>query len=95
MKKIYTIGFTKKSAENFFEILEKNNISKIVDIRLNNTSQLAGFTKYPDIEFFLKKISHIEYVHDSLFSPLNETLKKYKSKNITWNDYVLEFEKTI
>ena len=54
MIKVYTIGFTKKTAKQFFSILSKNNIDTVVDIRLNNSSQLAGFSKYPDIEFFLE-----------------------------------------
>lgn len=52
MAKLYTIGFTKKSAQKFFELLEMNNVNTIIDIRLNNTSQLSGFAKYPDIKFF-------------------------------------------
>lgn len=56
MAKLYTIGFTKKSAQKFFELLENNKVNTIIDIRLNNTSQLSGFAKYPDITFFFEEI---------------------------------------
>ncbi|MEG0566355.1 MAG: DUF488 family protein, partial [Hungatella sp.] len=69
MDKIYTIGFTKKSAEKFFDLLIRNNISIVLDIRLNNTSQLAGFSKFPDIKFFLEKIGGIDYLSDIRFAP--------------------------
>lgn len=95
MNKLYTIGFTKKSAADFFGILKENNITKVIDIRLNNTSQLAGFSKYPDIEFFLREIIDVDYIHDPMFSPLEVTLKRYKSKKITWIDYMVEFEATM
>lgn len=89
--KIYTIGFTKKKAEDFFTLLKENDIEIILDIRLNNTSQLAAFTKFPDIRYFLKEICNIEYIHDVRFSPSNETLKRYKNKEINWEQYILEF----
>lgn len=92
MAKLYTIGFTKKSAQRFFELLEMNNVNTIIDIRLNNTSQLSGFAKYPDIKFFLKRISNIDYLHDLNFSPTEDILKNYKKKIYTWQDYVKHFE---
>ncbi len=52
MNTIFTIGFTKKTAQAFFELLKNNKVNTVLDVRLNNTSQLAGFSKYPDIEFF-------------------------------------------
>ena len=80
MIKIYTIGFTKKTAEQFFSILNDNHIDIVVDVRLNNSSQLAGFSKYPDIEFFLDKICSIGYKHDLHFAPSESTLTRYKLK---------------
>lgn len=94
-RQIYTIGFTKKTAQRFFELLKNNNVELMLDIRLNNTSQLAGFAKYPDIKYFLHVISDIEYVHDSTFSPSEATLKKYKKKEIEWQHYVEEFNQTM
>lgn len=61
--KIFTIGFSKKSASEFFKILQQAGVKKVVDIRLNNVSQLAGFTKKDDLEFFLHTIAGIEYRH--------------------------------
>ena len=78
MIKIYTIGFTKKTAKQFFSILNENDIDIVVDVRLNNSSQLAGFSKYPDIEFFLEKLGSIGYNHDLHFAP-KEILKIYFS----------------
>ncbi len=91
MDKIYTIGFTKKTAEVFFELLKNNEINAILDIRLNNTSQLAGFSKYPDIKYFLKELCAIDYFSDVKFAPTEQVLKDYKAKRITWDDYVLQF----
>jgi uncharacterized protein (DUF488 family) len=70
--KIYTIGFTKKPAKNFFKILDDNNIEQLVDIRLNNTSQLAGFTKRKDFKYFLKEILNIEYFYFDFLAPTKE-----------------------
>lgn len=91
MDNIYTIGFTKKSAEAFFELLKKNQVEVILDVRLNNTSQLAGFSKYPDIKYFLDKICGIEYISDTKFAPEEWILKDYKAKKITWEQYVIFF----
>ena len=71
---IYTIGFTKKSAEQFFTILKDNKISKICDVRLNNSNQLAGFSKGRDLKFFLSRIGNIEYSHELIFAPTKEIL---------------------
>jgi len=95
MNVIYTIGFTKKTAEEFFGLLSDNKIEVVLDIRLNNTSQLSTFTKYPDIQYFLKEICNIEYIYDTNFSPTNLTLKKYKKKEIGWEEYIEEFIQTM
>lgn len=95
MNSIYSIGFTQKSAEDFFTLLQKNNVRILVDVRLNNTSQLAAFSKFPDIEFFLNKICNIEYRHEIAFAPEESTLKRYKKKEINWEQYVSEFFETM
>lgn len=95
MNNIYTIGFTKKDAKTFFELLKKNGINLIIDVRLNNVSQLAGFSKYPDIEYFLNNICNCKYKSDKLFSPEESTLKKYKNNDIAWEEYVEQFNKTM
>jgi uncharacterized protein (DUF488 family) len=87
MIKLYTIGFTKKSAEHFFELLKKNNVKKIVDIRINNTSQLAGFAKGSDLAYFAKSINNIGYVYIPDFAPTKELLSDYQNKKIDWLDY--------
>ena len=87
MRKIFTIGFTKMTAEEFFTCLERNRVKRIVDVRLYNTSQLLAFSKYPDIEFFLRNLSGIDYVHDLQFAPSEKILESYKKKYITWEEY--------
>jgi uncharacterized protein (DUF488 family) len=92
---IYTLGFTKKTAQEFFSILKENNISTLVDIRLNNTSQLAGFAKGNDLKYFLKEICNINYIHDTELAPTKEILDNYKNKKISWNEYENLFNKLL
>ena len=95
MLKIFTIGTNKKSAKMFFEILEKNKVKGIIDIRLNNNSQLNGFTKGKDLEFFLKKINNIDYVYLPELAPTKEILNGYKKKEINWETYVEKYLKLL
>lgn len=95
VESIYTIGFTKKSAEIFFDLLQKNNIEILLDVRLNNTSQLAGFSKYPDLKYFLDKICGIKYISDTNFAPEEWILKDYKTKKITWEQYGVYFDEVM
>ena len=88
---IYTIGFTKKSAKKFFDALKKAGIKRLIDIRLNNSSQLAGFTKQDDLAFFLKEICGAEYTHKPILAPTKEILDGYKKKKITWEEYERRF----
>jgi len=88
---LFTIGFTKKSAKEFFELLSIANITQIIDTRLNNTSQLAGFAKRADLEYFLKKIGNIDYIHILDFAPNKEILDEYKKKKGSWEDYEKKF----
>jgi uncharacterized protein (DUF488 family) len=88
---IYTIGYTKKSAGEFFDILKRAGIKRVVDIRLNNSSQLAGFTKQRDLAFFLKEICGAEYTHKPILSPTKEIMDGYKKKKITWEEYERRF----
>ena len=66
---LFTIGFTKKTAEEFFETLKKNKVKLVVDVRLNNRSQLAGFTKDRDLRYFLDKICTAQYIHCEEYAP--------------------------
>ncbi len=88
---IHTIGFTKKSAKKFFELIKKNNIEILLDIRLNNKSQLAGFTKGDDLEYFLSEICHCEYKHCLEYAPTKDILDDYKKRQITWDEYVKRY----
>lgn len=91
MKKIFTVGSARKTAEEFFTLLEDNGVKKIIDVRLNNTSQLLAFAKYPDIEYFTRKILGGEYFHDKRFAPSEKILVRYKKNVIGWDDYETEF----
>jgi uncharacterized protein (DUF488 family) len=84
---IATIGFTKSSAEHFFERLLKVGVKKVVDVRLHNTSQLAGFAKAIDLAYFLKKIGGVEYVHQPILAPTDSILKAYKNAKGDWSVY--------
>jgi uncharacterized protein (DUF488 family) len=89
--KLFTIGFTKKSAETFFGKLEKAGVKKIIDIRLNNISQLAGFSKKNDLIYFLKTICGCGYRHETLLAPTEQILEAYKKKMISWTEYANKF----
>jgi uncharacterized protein (DUF488 family) len=90
--RILTIGFTKKSAETFFNRLKNAGVKRLVDVRLNNVSQLAGFTKKDDLRYFLKNICDIEYVHLPELAPTAEMLDAYKKqKNGDWELYERRF----
>jgi len=91
--KIFTIGFTKKSAEKFFGILSKAEVKRIVDIRLNNVSQLAGFAKRDDLRYFLKTICDADYVHMPDLAPTKEILEQYKKNKGDWSVYEASFLK--
>jgi uncharacterized protein (DUF488 family) len=84
---IYTIGFTQKSAEQFFGILKAAGIRRLVDIRLKGQSQLAGFTKQSDLPYFLRELCGIAYHHEPLLTPTKELLADYRAGRITWEQY--------
>lgn len=88
---IYTIGFTKKTAAQFFGALRKASIGQLLDVRLNNVSQLAGFTKRDDLDFFLREICHAVYRHEPLLAPIHPLLDSYKKKRISWKEYEGQF----
>ena len=88
---LFTIGFTQKKAEQFFETLIKAGVKRVIDTRLNNVSQLAGFAKKSDLQYFLQKIGEIEYIHILDLAPTNA----YKKKEITWDSYEQKFNQLI
>ncbi len=82
--KIFTIGFTKKSAEAFFTKLRSAGVSRLVDVRLNNVSQLAGFAKRDDLRYFVKAICHIDYVHLPELAPTQGIMDEYRTNKGDW-----------
>lgn len=85
--KIYTIGFTKTSAEGFFTRLTNSGAKKLVDVRLNNISQLAGFAKRDDLRYFTKQICGLGYEHAAKLAPTKDMLDEYKKNGGAWNVY--------
>lgn len=88
--KIFTIGFTHKTAQEFFEQLRRAGVRRVVDVRLNNVSQLAGFTKKPDLPYFLRTIAGIDYVHAVILAPTAALLNAYRRAG-DWVTYEAEF----
>ena len=84
---IYSIGFTKKSASQFFDTLKDSGIERLLDVRLHNTSQLAGFAKQADLDYFLKEICGVAYEHEPLLAPTQEILDAYKKRKGSWDAY--------
>lgn len=93
MTKVFTIGFTKKSAEEFFTKLKDAGVKRLVDVRLNNISQLAGFAKKDDLRYFLQTICGIEYVHKLELAPTQELLDSYRKQKVKWSLYEPRFLK--
>ncbi len=89
--KVMTIGFTKKPASRFFELLRESGAKRVVDVRLNNGSQLAGFAKKQDLAWFLQEICEMEYVHLPSLAPTKELLRGYRNGDIDWNAYETRF----
>ena len=85
--RIYTIGFTRKSAERFFGLLRDSGARRIVDVRLNNVSQLAGFAKRDDLAYFLGQVCGMEYIHLPSLAPTREMLADYRKGRSSWDDY--------
>ena len=88
---VFTIGFTKKKAQQFFEIIRKSGAKRLVDVRLNNVSQLAGFAKKDDLAYFLKEICRIDYVHLPILAPTQEILDQFKKERGDWKIYEKRF----
>lgn len=88
---IYTIGFTQKNAENFFNFLKISGVKRLIDVRLNNISQLAGFAKKDDLKFFLKELCAAEYIHMPELAPTKDILNSYKKGDISWGVYEEKF----
>jgi uncharacterized protein (DUF488 family) len=88
---ILTVGFTKKSAREFFSLLETAGATRLIDVRLNNVSQLAGFTKRTDLKYFTDRILGIPYLHIPALAPTKEMLDTYRKVTHDWQRYEHEF----
>lgn len=84
---IYTLGFTGKTAEQFFGLIRRHKIKRLFDIRLHNSSQLAGFTKKENLSWLLGELCHCEYIHDLNLAPDWELFDDIKKNRITWREY--------
>jgi uncharacterized protein (DUF488 family) len=91
MNKIFTIGFTKKNASTFFNFIKSSDVKTLIDVRLNNVSQLAGFAKRDDLKFFLKELCNVDYVHSPELAPTKEILNAYKKGEMPWEKYEDKF----
>jgi uncharacterized protein (DUF488 family) len=87
MMKINTIGFTKKNAQTFFNFIKNEKVSTLIDVRLNNVSQLAGYAKRDDLKFFLKELCDTDYLHIPDLAPTKEILNGYKKGGMSWERY--------
>lgn len=88
--RLYTIGFTQKTAEEFFDLLQSAGVQKLVDVRENRVGQLSGFAKFPDIAYFLDRVLGIEYVYEALFAPAPEIRDQYQATK-DWDEYERSF----
>lgn len=95
LKNIYTIGYSGVKAEDFFNKLKDSKVNILVDIRLNNSSQLAGYAKKDNLRYFLKEICGIKYYEQKLLAPTKELLDDYKKKKINWEGYVSVFNELL
>lgn len=92
---LFTIGFTKTNAEKFFKRLMDSDVKRLIDVRLNNRSQLAGFAKQQDLEYFLREIAGIEYIYRPEWAPTQDILDAYKKSKGSWTVYEAAFNKLI
>ena len=89
---IFTIGFTKTSAANFFGRLKDAGVQKLIDVRLNNTSQLAGFAKAADLEYFLQEISGIAYLPEPMLAPTQDIIDGWRKEKRPWEEFEARFK---
>jgi uncharacterized protein (DUF488 family) len=92
---LYTIGFTQRSAEEFFETLKKAGVDRLIDVRLNNVSQLAGYSKKDDLRYFLRSICDVDYHHELSLAPTKEMLDEYRGGKVPWAKYEPRFRKLL
>lgn len=88
---IFTIGFTKKSAQKFFGLIKNSGAKSVIDVRLNNISQLSGFAKKDDLKYFLNEICGVSYIHEPALAPTQQMLDEYKKNGGDWHTYEARF----
>lgn len=93
MPDVFTIGFTRSSAEHFFSRLVGAGVRKVIDVRVHNTSQLAGFAKSGDLAWFLRELGGIGYEHAPVLAPTGEMLKLHRAEKGSWDTYALQFRR--
>ena len=91
--RLYTIGYSKKTAEEFFDILRDNGVTQVVDIRRHNTNQLAGFTKQDDLAWFLDVIAGIDYEHVLELAPSEELMHAYRKEGLPFDEFAEKLRK--
>jgi uncharacterized protein (DUF488 family) len=91
MIQLFTIGFTEKSARRFFSLLTEAGVKTVVDTRISNNSQLAGFAKGADLAYFAEAIGGMGYAHRTDYAPTKELLDRYRNKKIAWEEYEVEY----
>lgn len=89
--KLFTIGFTKSKAIHFFNRLERAGVKRVIDTRLNRTSQLSGFAKEEDLKYFLGRIGSIDYTVEKALAPTSDILDAYRKKEIGWSEYARKY----
>ena len=89
--KLFTIGFTKSKASQFFGRLDRAGVRRVIDTRLNRTSQLSGFAKEDDLRYFLKEVSKIDYSTEKLLAPTSDMLEAYRKKEMGWPEYARRY----
>jgi uncharacterized protein YeaO (DUF488 family) len=92
---VYTIGFTGKSAEQFFTLLRESKASRLIDIRINRTSQLAGFAKEQDLRFLIPQLTKMEYLVREDLAPTKELLASYRKKEIAWDKFAENYQQLL
>lgn len=93
--KLFTVGFTRKSAREFFDLMRRAGVKRVLDVRLHNVSQLAGFTKRDDLAFFLKEIADIDYQHVPELAPTQAMLGEYRQTRDGWTLYERQFQQLL
>lgn len=89
--KIFTIGYNQKSAEEFFNLLKQPDLERVIDVRLHNVSQLAGFTKMKDLQYFLREIDALDYLHMVELAPSETIFVAYRRRGGDWGTFERAF----